>query len=263
MNQSTPSVRGRVVIIAGPGEPTHIVYHALHQAIGVQRIIIEEPVGAKQLLRRRIEKLGLPTVTGQVLFKVLIEKALKLRSQSRLQQIKAEAHLNDSPIPSSEVIHVPSINSPEAIAELQALNPDVVVVQGTRIISKKVLQSVSCPFINTHAGITPRYRGVHGGYWALASDDLANCGVSVHLVDAGIDTGGVIAQARIQPTAQDNFVTYPLLQMAAGLPLLIQAVRDALTGTVLRQSTPESPSRLWSHPTLMQYLSNWRRLGTK
>ncbi len=261
MSQPATASPGRVVIIAGPGEPTHIVYHALNQAIGVHKIIIEEPVSAKQLLRRRIEKIGFPTVAGQVLFKVLIEKALKLRAAGRLQQIKHANQLNDAPIPASEVIHVPSINSPEAIAHLQALAPDVVVVQGTRIISKKVLQSVPCRFINTHAGITPRYRGVHGGYWALATNDRAHCGVSVHFVDAGIDTGGVIAQTLIDPTPQDNFVTYPLLQMAAGLPLLIQAVREALAGTVREQPVSQEGSRLWSHPTLGEYLSNWRRNG--
>lgn len=259
MSAAVNNPAGRVVIIAGPGEPTHIVYNALNRAVGVEKIIIEEPVSAKQLLKRRIEKIGFATVAGQVLFKVLIEKPMRLTTQGRLRAIKQEFGLDDRPIPASEVLHVPSINSPEAIEHLKALAPDVVVVQGTRIISKKVLQSVTAPFINTHAGITPRYRGVHGGYWALAADDRAHCGVTAHLVDAGIDTGGIISQALIEPTPADNFVTYPLLQMAAGVPLLIQAVRDALDGRLQHQPAPEGPSKLWSHPTLGQWLGGWMR----
>ncbi len=258
MNPSLTTQR-RVVLIAGPGEPTHIVYHALQATVGVVRVIIEEPVGAKQLLKRRIEKLGAATVAGQVLFKAVIEKPLKLTAGDRLRQIKRKFGLNDAPIPAEAVIAVSSINSPEAIAHLQELQPDVVVVQGTRIIAKRVLQSVACPFINMHAGITPRYRGVHGGYWALATDDAAHCGVTVHLVDAGIDTGGILAQALIQPTPADSFVTYPLLQLAAGLPLLVDAVRAGLAGTLQPLKVAEGPSQLWSHPTLGQWLTGWLR----
>ena len=106
----------------------------------------------------------------------------------------------------------------------------VVVVNGTRIIARRVLEASDAVFINTHCGITPEYRGVHGGYWALYRSDPENCGVTVHLVDPGIDTGGILAQQRIEPGPHDNFVTYPYLQLAAGLPLLVEAVGSALEG---------------------------------
>ena len=34
-----------------------------------------------------------------------------------------------------------------------------------------MLQSVEAIFVNTHVGITPKYRGVHGGYWSLVKND--------------------------------------------------------------------------------------------
>lgn len=242
-----------VVILAGPGSSTDILFHALKEEFGVARIIVEESVSQQLLLRRRAQKLGWATVAGQILFKLLVATPLGATSQKRLQAIREANHLRESPLPEAQVTRVSSINSPECIAELQRLQPDVIVVNGTRIIAKKVLQAVPCPFINTHAGITPLYRGVHGGYWALANNDPDHCGVSVHLVDAGIDTGGILYQALIQPTADDNFVTYPMLQLAAGLPLLLQAVRDALAGNLRLRPAPDGPSRLWSHPTLTEY----------
>lgn len=263
MSETATSSAKKIVILAGPGESTDILFHALDQEFGVHRIIVEEPVSQQQLLKRRAEKLGWSTVAGQIMFKLLVAVPLTRSSQERLRAIKQREGLNDRPLPEDRVIRVSSVNSPECIAQLQQLNPDVIVVNGTRIIAKKVLTSVPCQFINTHAGITPLYRGVHGGYWALANNDRAHCGVSVHLVDAGIDTGGIIAQALIEPTAEDNFVTYPLLQLAAGLPLLKQAVRDALAGRVQLRPAPEGASRLWSHPTLAEYLSNRRRTGTR
>ena len=53
-----------------------------------------------------------------------------------------------------------------------------------------LLEAVPAVFLNTLAGITPSYRGVHGAYWALVQRQPDACGVTVHLVDAGIDTGG-------------------------------------------------------------------------
>ncbi|UYZ57435.1 formyl transferase [Hymenobacter latericus] len=258
MSQSI-SDNNKIVILAGPGESTNILFHALNQEFGVHKIIIETPVSQKQLLKRRAEKLGWNTVVGQILFKVLIAQPLKASSQKRLNAIRASEGLDNSPIPEEYITRVSSVNSPECINQLQGIKPDVIVVNGTRIISKKVLTSVNCKFINTHAGITPLYRGVHGGYWALANNDSAHCGVSVHLVDPGIDTGDIIDQALINPTSEDNFVTYPLLQLAAGLPLLKKAVRDALIGALQLKNAPEGKSRLWSHPTLAEYLRNRTR----
>lgn len=260
---STASATKKIVVLAGPGESTNILFHALDKEFGVYRMIVETPVSQKQLLKRRMEKLGWRTVAGQILFKLAVAGPLQGKSQPRLQEIKQQESLNDSAVPEDRILRVPSVNSPECIAALQEWQPDVIVVNGTRIISKKVLTCVPCQFINTHAGITPLYRGVHGGYWALANNDPEHCGVSVHLVDPGIDTGAIIAQALIRPTPADNFVTYPLLQLAAGLPLLKQAVRDALNHAIELRPAPEGQSRLWSHPTLAEYLANKKRAGVK
>jgi methionyl-tRNA formyltransferase len=132
-------------------------------------------------------------------------------------------------------------------------------VVGTRVIAGEVLRAVNAPFINYHAGITPKYRGVHGGYWAKAGGDLGNFGVTVHVVDEGIDTGGVLYQARLTPTVKDNYSTYPYLQLAAAMPLLERGARDAIAGN-LQIEKVDLPSHLWSHPTLWHYLkTGWRR----
>src|ERR1019366_6083028 len=175
----------------------------------------------------------------------------------------SENHLDTSDIPKNCVIDVPSVNSETTIATLQRLSPRVVIVNGTRIIQEKVLNCIDTIFINTHVGITPLYRGVHGGYWALASGDPGNRGVTVHKVDKGIDTGSIIAQACITPTTKDTFVTYPFLQTASAIPLLIQAVSDALAGNLAELPPPPGRSQLWTHPTAYQYLKKRIMVGVR
>ena len=144
---------------------------------------------------------------------------------------------------------------------LRHLRADVVVLSGTRIISSAVLRGTRATFLNMHAGITPLYRGMHGAYWALVNGDVMNCGVTVHLVDDGIDTGGILEQARIVPTVHDTFATYPRLQLAVGLPLLKKAINDVRAGRAEAKPSPPGESRLWTHPTLLEYLVNSRRSG--
>ena len=152
-----------------------------------------------------------------------------------------------------KVISVKNVNQPETIEIIKKLSYDVLVINGTRIISKSFLSKVEKPIINTHVGITPKYRGVHGAYWALVNSDIENCGVTVHLVDAGIDTGRVLHQATIKPTQKDNIATYPYLQIAAALSLLKESVENPKPN----RDISNLASKLYYHPTLFEYLHHW------
>lgn len=250
-------------MLVGRGQSSAVLYNALAEAFPIGAVICEEKVGARVLLRRRMKRLGLGVVAGQLGFKAAVLPVVRCFSRRRARQIIWENRLNTAAIPEDTITPVVSVNSEPTIATLERLAPRVVVVNGTRIIDAKTLKCVDAVFINTHVGITPLYRGVHGGYWALASDDARHCGVTVHRVDTGIDTGSIIAQATIQPTREDTFATYPLLQMAAAIPLVKQAVCDALAGTLSYRPAPEGTSRLWSHPTAWQYIKTYVARGVR
>lgn len=245
-----------VVLLGGDSRSTRVLFHALAATSGPPLTIIERPPSRLRLLQRRARRYGWPTVVGQVLFQAVIVPRLARRGRARIHEILDTAGLRDHPLSSDHRYDVPSANSQDAIALLRALDPAVVVVSGTRILGASVLSAVSAPFVNVHAGMTPAYRGVHGGYWALVSRDPDNCGATVHLVDTGIDTGPVLAQTVIRPTAQDSFATYPTLQLAAAVPLLLDSVRQVLAGESLKGRPPDTaaPSRYWTHPTLWGYL---------
>jgi folate-dependent phosphoribosylglycinamide formyltransferase PurN len=253
----------RVALLGGKGRTSRMIFHALQDEFEVCTAVIEDPVPRAVFLQRRIKRLGWKRVAGQVLFTQLVVPILSREAKSQAAHVKEIYGLNDSPIPEDKVRRVSSVNSDRCIEALQTAAPAVVVVAGTRVIAERVLASVEAKFVNVHAGITPSYRGVHGGYWSLVHNDRNNCGVTVHLVDKGIDTGGIVHQALIQPSSADNFTTYPLLQLGEGIRLLRLAIREIQTGTFATKPGPPRPSRLWSHPTLSEYYSNRTRNGVK
>jgi folate-dependent phosphoribosylglycinamide formyltransferase PurN len=246
---------GRVVLLAADGPSSRMVWNALRARFPDVHAVLEAPVPRGTLVRRRLKTLGALTVAGQLAFMALAQPWLRRRAGARVRQILAEHGLDDAPFPASAT-RVPSVNSPEAREALRALDPALVVVNGTRIIGRETLAALRCPVVNTHAGITPLYRGVHGGYWALAEGRPELAGTTVHFVDEGIDTGRIVAQAPIAVTPADSFATYPYLHTAAGIGILLPAVERALAGTLEpRREDPELPTRLRTHPTLWGYLA--------
>jgi folate-dependent phosphoribosylglycinamide formyltransferase PurN len=73
-------------------------------------------------------------------------------------------YLDLTTIPAEKIKRIDKLSSTKEESFCKELKPDLLIVNGTRILSKKTLESVSAPFVNIHTGITPAYRGVHGGY---------------------------------------------------------------------------------------------------
>jgi len=250
---------GRVVLLTSEGESGVIAARYLAARFRDFAVVIEQPQDRLAFLRRRLERLGAVTVAGQVAF-MIFQRFQQRLNRRRIVELVAAIGRDPPLSEKTPVIRVSSVNAETCMKALRELDPSVVLVMGTRIISGAVLRCVHAQFINYHAGITPKYRGVHGGYWALARGDGGNFGATVHLVDEGIDSGGVLYQVRVEPARVDNFSTYPYLQLGAALPKLVEAARDAMAGRATQRSTG-LPSRLWSHPTLWTYLANGFRRG--
>ncbi|MBC2057862.1 formyl transferase [Listeria booriae] len=254
----------KIMMLAGEKASSHTVYQKINTTFPISTVVMEAPLSKKGMLQKRARRLGTRTVIGQVMFQLFCLPILKYEARDRIQQIIAKEGTQKANIPDSKIQRVASINDEETIAAIQSESPDLVIVCGTRIISKQVLESTKAPFVNIHAGITPYYRGSHGGYWALAKQDKRNCGVTLHYIDTGIDTGNIIAQSKINITPKDNFVTYPYLQLTQGIQLLHQF----LSGEKAELAPPKIADKhrkgnVFYQPTLFQYIFFRKQLKVK
>lgn len=81
------------------------------------------------------------------------------------------------------------------LKKLWAHQIELLVLAGfTKILSTDFLKQFSRPIINIHPSLLPKYPGLHGINQAFfAGDSVTGC--TVHMVDQGVDTGTIIAQA--------------------------------------------------------------------
>ncbi len=88
--------------------------------------------------------------------------------------------------------------------ELLAHRPDLVVSAGfMRILGPAVLAAYDRRVVNTHPALLPAFPGAHGVRDAL-DYGVKVTGATVHLVDAGVDTGPVLAQAAVPVEPDDD-----------------------------------------------------------
>lgn len=250
-------------MLAGNGHSTRFIYNGVTRHYFIETVLITDPVPKRKLIKGRVRQIGWIKVVNQFFFQLFAVSLLKRISRKRYRGLLDSLGLDMSELPESKIRRVGFVNSELCICTLKDLKPDIVIVNGTSIISQKVLSCTSAIFINTHVGITPQYRGVHGGYWALRKGDLENFGVTIHRVDRGIDTGDIIYQATTKVRRDDNFVTYPLYQYALAIPLLIRAILDVSNNSLKFHKKDNVESKLYYHPTMTEYLCGWIRDGVK
>src|SRR5262249_18058478 len=96
----------------------------------------------------------------------------------------------------------------EALAKaITAYRPDLVVSAGfMRVLSPEFLAGVGAPVLNTHPALLPAFPGIRAVRDALAYG-VKVTGCTVHLVDAGVDTGPVLAQRAVAVRADDTEAT--------------------------------------------------------
>jgi phosphoribosylglycinamide formyltransferase-1 len=85
----------------------------------------------------------------------------------------------------------------ELLEQIEVWSPDLVVCAGfMRILPPRVVSALSPFLINTHPALLPAFPGAHAVRDALAAG-VAETGVTVHIVDEGVDTGPVIVQEAV------------------------------------------------------------------
>ena len=79
------------------------------------------------------------------------------------------------------------------------------------ILKQNIIEGFGCPIFNLHISYLPYNRGAHPNFWSFY--DNTPSGVTIHLIDGGIDTGPIVKQKYVNFEETDNTFekTYKLL----------------------------------------------------
>lgn len=130
------------------------------------------------------------------------------------------------------VLQPPRLRQPDAVAELRALLPEVIVVAAFgQILRAEVLDIPPKGCLNVHASLLPKYRGAAPIAAAILAGEEGT-GVTIMLMDEGMDTGPILSQATCPIFPQDTGESLSTRLAQLGANLLMDTLPRWLAGEI-------------------------------
>ena len=120
----------------------------------------------------------------------------------------------------------------ELLDQVRQWGADLVILSGfMRLLPPRVVEALTPNLLNTHPAYLPEFPGAHGVRDALAAG-VTETGASVIVVDAGVDTGPIVAQRRVPVLPGDTEARLHDRIKLVERDLLVQVVLDIANGHV-------------------------------
>ncbi len=131
------------------------------------------------------------------------------------------------------------MRDPEAFEQLQAWQPEVIVVAAFgQILRQNVLDLPPYGCVNVHASLLPRWRGAAPIQYTLLDGDPVS-GVTIMRMDRGIDTGPVLSQQPLDVRPNDTAESLSERLAQVGARLLLETLPGYLEGEIVPQPQGE------------------------
>jgi folate-dependent phosphoribosylglycinamide formyltransferase PurN len=223
----------RTVLLTGTGLEHRYVAAVLDEALGGSLVVVVEH-GAPPDRWRRVRRLWRRYTLRQLASRILAKSVARLtRREARRRASYARSLFPDAGAPPrwpADLRTVASHNGPECEALLRSLRPDVVAVYGTVMIRPPIIRLARRGVLNMHTGLSPRYRGSDTIFWPIHNGEPEWVGVTVHVLDEGIDSGPIVQTARPTIDADDDEDSLFCKCVVLGSRLLAEAVASLAAG---------------------------------
>lgn len=140
------------------------------------------------------------------------------------------------------VREVPHINHPDVVSLANDLKPDIIAVFGTSLIKGELLNKGRLGIVNLHGGLSPHYRGADCTFWALYNKEPEQIGCTLHYINAGIDTGDLIAHISPEVKPADDELTLFWRAVRDSADIYAQALHRIAQGEKMGQVQTEKGS---------------------
>ena len=147
----------------------------------------------------------------------------------------------------------------EVLDRLRSLRPDLGVVAAYGLILPPEMLAIPAHgFLNVHASLLPRWRGAAPIQRALLAGD-AETGVTIMKMDAGLDTGPILAQEATPITADDDAGRLHDRLAEMGAELLVGVIPDYVAGRLAPRPQPEAGATYAPKIAKREAVIDWSR----
>ncbi|HEB12672.1 MAG TPA: methionyl-tRNA formyltransferase [Actinobacteria bacterium] len=157
------------------------------------------------------------------------------------------------------VLEPVNVNDHETIETIRSFNPDVIVVAAYgQILSERLLKSPKQGCVNVHASLLPAYRGAAPIQRALM-DGADSTGVTIMLMDTGMDTGDIFEQKEIRIDDEDDNTVLTGKLADLGADLIEKVLGDIEAGTA--RAKPQNDQYASYAPMInkTEYEIDWKK----
>ncbi|OAI44854.1 hypothetical protein AYO42_00635 [Rhizomicrobium sp. SCGC AG-212-E05] len=152
------------------------------------------------------------------------------------------------------LFEVPHVNSSETVELFQGLQPDLGLSLGNGYISRKVFDLPKSGMINVHGERLPDYQNAQSVIWPIYHNETRT-GLSIHQIDAGIDTGAVLHSEEFDilfsPRLEDT-VRRTVAVTHVRTPRAVRYVCENYA-TLAARAAPQPAGRVFTTPSISQF----------
>ena len=138
-----------------------------------------------------------------------------------------------------KVLEPLKLKDSQVIETFKSFLPDLIVVCAYgKILPKELLEIPKFGCWNIHASLLPKYRGASPINWAILEGEKET-GITIILMDEGLDTGPILLQKKIPILEEDNAITLAKKLSLLGKEAILEAIELHKKGTLKPFPQPE------------------------
>lgn len=212
----------------------------------------------------RIVFMGTPEFAVPIL-KALIDRSYRVvavytqpdKRAGRGQQVMSSPVKQLALLRGLDIVQPDTLRDSSTIEQLASYTPDLVVVAAFgQLLPPKVLALPRFGCLNVHPSLLPRYRGASPITTAILEGDEVT-GVTIMLMDAGMDTGPILSQKEVPISGEDTCGTLAAKLAQAGADLLMETLPLWVDGQIRPQAQDEGKASYTKIITKSDGQINW------
>jgi methionyl-tRNA formyltransferase len=214
----------KVVVLTGDQSNQRALCNKLTSCCEVEAIVLSENIPKKKNSFSRRARLLINRIWGRTLGWPFIEAWNQL-----LTFYSRQYH----GFPAVPLIRVRNINDKQTLETIRLYEPDLIVVSGTNLVGREIVELANRKqgIVNLHTGISPYVKGgPNCTNWCLANNSFHLIGNTIMWLDAGIDTGQIIATEQTLLNGDETLYELHLKVMEHAHDLYLRAISRLAKG---------------------------------